>query len=402
VTTTIDALKQTLSTAPDGNITITVGTVTDVVTVADLALALGVRHVPPPPTVLYQGWVGTNATGGLHVRAVAGTSGAILGTLAIGTPVNVFSDTPKVANGYTWLHIGISGLDGWSAEQFITKTNPNPPPPKPAGNRIGLHVLEDGIVDAQTFIDATNPPCMAYINAIDAANKAVASGVPWVVFRSVPGPDGDRVSIPEDDPALSYNTGRQTVQSRWGQFSNLDKRVKIQITNEPAWNPGHDAFWRGVMDELEARGYCAAIGAYSVGTPEPVQFSKMVPSLTQAKSNGHCVVLHSYCAPNTPAGQMSPTALQQLYEVRFIRLYAAVPVEARPPLIMSEFAGEFSRGKFQGTDNLLKLCGLYETAISAYDYFVGFCLWTCGVGNWADASINSALPALATWIKGNK
>jgi len=349
---------------------------------------------------------------GLNLRYAPTTLASIVRLLNAGEVLSLTTIPVYDDGSHKWTLVQVSnGVYGWVAGEFLSSTPPNTPtppvvppvtPPKPISNRIGLHVLQDGTVDAEMFINAVHPPSMTYINAIDAANKAVALGVPWVVFRSVPGPDGDKVLIPEDDPTLSYNTGRQTVQSRWGQFSTLDQRVKIQITSERPWSPGHADFWRGVMDELEARGYRAAIGAFSVGTPEPEQWAKMVPALTQAKSNGHCVVLHSYCEPNTPAGQLSPAGEGQYYELRFARLYAAVPPEARPPLIMSEFAGEFSRGKFQGTDNLIKLCGLYGAAISAYDYFVAFNLWTAGVEDWADASINSALPTLATWIKSAK
>jgi hypothetical protein len=90
---------------------------------------------------------------------------------------------------------------------------------------------------------------------------------------------------------------------------------------------------------------------------------------------------------------------RQYYELRYKRLYVAVPPSARPPLVISEFQGEYSRGKFQGTDALINLCTAFEAAAASDDYLIGYNVWTVGsAGGWSDASIDSALPALAQWM----
>jgi hypothetical protein len=67
--------------------------------------------------------------------------------------------------------------------------------------------------------------------------------------------------------------------------------------------------------------------------------------------------------------------------------------------VISEFAGEFKTGQFQGADNLLKVAAAFQTAIAPYSYLMGFNLWTVGsLGGWQASSIDSALEPLAQWL----
>ena len=370
---------------------------------------------------MIKGSAKVNASGGLHLRFEPAVRDNVLATLDDGVGITLLDTQPMLSEGLKWFYVDSSYGPGFVAADYVKVVTaasapaPTPAPvpvkppapvlaPTPTGkHRIGLHVLPDGVAAAQAFILACHPPSVTVVDAPDFANWAVNAGVPYVVYRSVQTANGDDVHVPEDDPATSLAAGRKVIADRWGRFSMLDKRVFIQITNEQGWNPGHNAFWQGVMIECEARGYRAAIGCYGVGYPEPAQWAQLVDALTRAKANGHIVVLHAYGAPDAQPGQMSPMNEQQYFEERFPRFYAAVPDTARPPLVIGEYGGEFSRGKFQGTANLIHLVGLYEAANAPYGYVVSVNLWTAGhngtgPGNWLDACIDSALPELAGYL----
>lgn len=74
--------------------------------------------------------VQTNAN--LNVRATASPTGTLLGTQTSGALGTVIAG-PTVNGGFTWWNINYdTGVDGWSAEDFLNKnTSPTPPPPTP-------------------------------------------------------------------------------------------------------------------------------------------------------------------------------------------------------------------------------------------------------------------------------
>lgn len=382
------------------------GALTMVLAASDLDAALGV-HISK---VLYIAHTFTS----VNLRDKPTVLGALLRTMPINTPLSVYTPIASavLADNHHWVYVRTNdGALGWCAADYLVDDSgkvliASPPPiagNPPKKHRIGLHVLSDGVAAASQFVSDAHPPSVTVVDALDFANWCVTKGVQYVIYRSVQTANGDDVHIPEDDPATSYAAGRQVVVDRWARFAGLRKDVFIQITNEQGWNPGHNAFWLGVMAECESRGYRAAIGCYGVGYPEPAQWVELTEALTHAKQHGHIVVLHAYGAPDAHPGQMSPIGEQPYFDERFPRFYAAVQPEARPPLVIAEYEGEFSRGKFQGTENLIHLVGLYEAANAALEWLVSVNLWTAGhngdgPGNWIDACIDSALPALATWL----
>lgn len=424
---TLDDVRRTVLIADPAGLTDIIVSQSTKLTVrtVDLATALGVTL----PTVAYQAYV---AVHNLHVRATAGVTGTLLRDITFGTQVSVLSTPPQAQDNFNWVQIRTAeGNGGYCAFEYLSKTVPAAPSatavaPTTANSNVtssntssvaavstvggrhksGLHVLQDGVSAALNFAAAVKQtggivPSMTILNDQNIATQLANGLVQRVVFRYVPDGTTETVNLPSDE-AGAIAVGRQWVAGKfsWGGWTGLKgDNIYVQVVNEIPYGRMHYAYWLGVMQELEARGHKAAIGGYAVGNPEPEQWATLTPALRYAAQHGHIAVLHAYCAPNTTPGQLSAANLQQYYEMRFLRFYAAVSADARPPLILSEFGGEFTRGKFQGTGALQSLCAAFETAAASADYLVGYNLWTVGsVGGWGDASIDSALGNLNSWI----
>lgn len=381
---------------------------------ADLATALGVTL----PIVVYIGYVTVH---NLHLRTTPTVSGTLLHDLPFGTAVSVLSTPPQMQDNLNWLQVRLAdGTQGFCAGDYLSRTAPaapvNPPAASPSTpavisaasgkHKAGLHVLQDGVSALLNFATAAKQaggviPSATIINDQMMATHLANGLIGRVIFRYTPDGATETVTLPADE-AGAIAAGRQWVAAKfaWPGWAGLrGDNIYVQVVNEIPYGPMHYAYWLGVMQELEARGHKAAIGGYAVGGPEPDQWAILVPALRYAAQHGHIVVLHAYCAPNTAPGLLSANGNSEYYETRFLRLYSAVPADCRPPLILSEFGGEFSRGKFQGTDALLSLCAAFETAVSAADYLISYNLWTMGsIGGWGDASIDNALTSLSHWI----
>lgn len=416
-------------------IAVTLNGQTLTLTASDLATAIGGNTAPHVASR-------ATTTNRLRLHDSPALAANVLETIEVGGLVAVL-DTPLVAaDGLTWANIRAPGNQtGWCAAQYLTPIlvtgpAPLPPPPQPpaapsetltgsttmsgpmptqpivqpvvpiARRLVGLHILQDGaskaLALAQQLAGAGKPLASAtVINDANLATQLAAGRVGYVIYRYLTG-SGDDPTIPTDSAAaLAY--GQLFTNQRLalpGGWNNLrGSNVYVQIANEVKWTPGHAGFWQGVMQALEAQGRKAAICAYAVGQPEPNEWQTLTSTLQYAMAHGHIVCLHAYCRDRTPPGQLSAAGDQQYYELRFPHLYGAVPDNARPPLIISEFAGEFKTGQFQGADALLKVAAAYQNAIAPYPYVIGFNLWTVGsLGGWQGSSIDGALDSLAQWL----
>ncbi|HEV2210257.1 MAG TPA: hypothetical protein VG167_15880, partial [Verrucomicrobiae bacterium] len=87
----------------------------------------GAAVMPPPSTKFVIG-DRVQVTASLNVRSVPSTSGTLLGTQPVGA-LGTVTGGPTNANGFNWWNINYdTGVDGWSAENYLVKA-PAPPPP---------------------------------------------------------------------------------------------------------------------------------------------------------------------------------------------------------------------------------------------------------------------------------
>lgn len=400
MTDTLDALKAALTKCdPAALVTITLNSQTITLSANLLDQALGVTVNVGGQTTLYIAYT----TDAVNMRAAPATTAPILRTMPHGTPLDVLTPAEAhIANGHHWQYVKtFDGAFGWCAGEYLSQSKPSPQ------NRIGLHILENDRDAVRGYIAAGAIPAgVTVLDDPDMAAELIRDGVQYVILRKF-GADAETINVPPD-AAAAIAFGRQFISEKiagWDGFKAVHSIAHgyIQVANEVPFADRHNEFWLGCMQEADTLGYKLAIGGYAIGQPEPDQWATMAEALTYAKSNGHIVGLHIYCAPNTPAGELSPNGQGQYYEFRPQRLYAAVPVNARPPLVYMEFADAFTRGAFQGTEALLSFVGVYLDASKDFEELVSVNCWTVGsFGGWQDADIDTALTALAKFAKSRQ
>jgi hypothetical protein len=334
-------------------------------------------------------------TAGANLRPTPSLALSPLTVIPKGSEVEVIPLASIDSNGYTWQAIAYGDKAGWVVKSFLANSKPNE---TLAG--YGLHILQGGsageVLNIAKRLAAINKPlkCVTVVNDKELANN-LAPYVQYVIFRSVEGP-GDPDNFKPNESGLDWARNQFTKHDLF----DLDRRVYLQLANEPRWTPNDNQIWIDAMQYANLVNRRLAILSYAVGNPEPDQWIKLASALAFAKQSGHIVNLHVYSAAGTPAGSLSAPNLLPYYEGRFIKFYESVPEASRPVLVLSEAACEFTAGEFQGVDNCVSWAKALYEYIKKYDYVAGMCLWTVGQG-WPKSSIDSALSKLEQLFRGS-
>jgi len=395
VSLTKDQFNQQVQTTPPQNLlTFNAG---------DLQTALGLPYVPVQPTIAWFDVV----VGNLHLRSTAyidpnNPKANIIEGMADGTVVGVLDGGAAiVASGYDWLHVqSPTGRIGYAAKMVNGQPTLIPKSITPTTPRklIGVHCLQDGENAVASFLAAL--PAGYIIPSATVVNEPkiltlLAGRVKYLLYRSTL--NENPPPIP-DDFAAAVQVGRQRATSSLAWINTLPKNVYPIDSNERKWSPGHGGFWLGYLETLNANGRKGCIGSYGVGQPEPAQWATMTEALQHAMANGHLVVLHSYCQAGTTPGMLSADTFD--YEQRHVKLFNAVPANARPDLILSEDGHEFSRGLFEGATPLVTYSDKLQQADQQYPWLQSRNKWTFGgeTQGWGTSSIDSAAVPLANFI----
>jgi hypothetical protein len=386
---TLAELRAMLGQAKVGqNATVMVSGLTSVaVLVSDLYKALPA----PAAQTMYVNTPGST----LNIRNAAnGTS--VVGSLAHGTAVSL-SET-AFAGTRVWAHI----TQGWVAYDYLTST---PPVSGSKGTLWGLHVLQGGasgsVLPMAQELKAHGKPLsvVTVVNNIELAN-ALVPFVQYVVFRYVP--DNGNSANPNYPPVITEQFGYEWMNLQWVHYVGLNSAVYVQPCNEAIWAKNDCQFWIGVMKYLEDKGRKGAIYADAVGNPTDDEgtsrfekWADRIPSHRYARAHNHIVVMHLYSGASTPPGELSNETLRPYFEGRPAALYASVPADCRPVLLITEAARELSRGLYDGEDNTIRWFEAFLRYMKPLPEFAGACIWTAGnLGGWETSSVDSALPRI--------
>ncbi|MFH1085160.1 MAG: hypothetical protein V1772_05310 [Chloroflexota bacterium] len=172
---------------------------------------------------------------------------------------------------------------------------------EPSGrSKIGLHVTRNGDPEIMKFIIAAQPAVVAAVGDLGwlAEVKAVSPGT-MTLGRVIEG----RQAF-EGDPA-------QQARAFVGALAET-YRLNLGVDYWLGWNePVIDEIWQMqwyaafeaerivAMAEL---GLKTAIGSFSTGTPEPLEFGAFLPAIRVAKQHGAVLALHEYSAPTMRDG----------------------------------------------------------------------------------------------------
>lgn len=153
-------------------------------------------------------------------------------------------------------------------------------------------------------------------------------------------------------------------------------------------------FFIALMDLAERDGFRLAHYACSTGNPpDQAAAAEMIDCLRETMRRGHYLSLHEYGGVGTSISTLRGT--EPFHALRHRWLYAQMPVDARPNIIISE-CGQDAGYEFAGAPAFVEDFAWYDTQLEQTDYVQACAAWT--LGNWHGANFQDALPALAEYI----
>lgn len=320
---------------------------------------------------------------------------------------------------HTWQYVKSDRLGyGWIADELIqdidsTIPAPNPVPTQPPSlpyapaipatqTRIGLHVGSQAPSDtliamAQRLYTAGKPMAiMTVITDWMLANRL--SPYVDVMFRMVWG-DSELYNNSKLDGMTieqSAQYGRDLYNGAHHTINTAAYGAKwLKLVNERPFHATRgNSFWIAMMQEAEKEDRKLAIFGDSMSTPTIEDWQLRKPALAYAMKNGHAVTLNQYgpYSNNKPASIPVSTDLEyQWYGQHPFNLYASVPEDCRPLLILGETGSSDSMNKREY--NVSIDAQNYDRKTRQYPYFKGFSYYT--VGTWygyPNACIDYAIP----------
>jgi len=199
---------------------------------------------------------------------------------------------------------------------------------------------------------------------------------------------------PNDFP--SARTAAETYYSlvlpTWLSHSQVDVWETFnEFSSDYGWQGD---FFIEMMKLADRDGFTLALYAFSAGNPplDSTTINEIAPALRYAATHGHYLSLHEYGG----VGAGNPDTLRgSTLALRYRQLYATLPTDARPRLIISE-AGQAAGFEFIGVQPFIDDLGWYDLQLAEDGYAVGAAMWT--LGNYQHANFQEALPALADYI----
>lgn len=203
--------------------------------------------------------------------------------------------------------------------------------------------------------------------------------------------EGDPVKNATEWLTKTKDSHNRTLLQNWA----LNKADWHDPLNEPVPDIQVKAEWFNTwmltaLELAHQNGFKIAYGSFTTGAPELNVLQYMLPSMRLAKLYGAILSLHAYWEDADP-GKEKDNAL------RYREIYAALPEEARLPIIISEASSGNGYGKGAGltgqawVDNM----ALYDTELMKDPYVLGACGFQLGG---QESNLRNALPAYGTYI----
>ena len=191
--------------------------------------------------------------------------------------------------------------------------------------------------------------------------------------------------------------------------------------NEPSVDTVAKMQWLGQFDAARVRilaqnGRKAAIGSFSVGTPEVVRngqplgdyWRAFYPAIDEARAKGGVLSLHEYSAPS----------LQNYYEsgsgegwttMRYRKVYNwfLIPDGRQIPLVITECGidggviGQGQKGwkSYTSVEGYMEQLRWYDSLLKQDSYVLGATIFSLEIPNWQDFDIAPLMPPLTAYVK---
>jgi hypothetical protein len=302
-----------------------------------------------------------------------------------------------------------------------------------SGSRLGLHVSRNSLPGIMQFVRDTHPTVMkgvddvGFLGEVEQVSPATVTVGRFVVEQPNMG-QGDPVARAE--AFVQANLARYQANPDvdfWEGWNEPDSR-------QMDWYAQFEAHRACRMHEL---GFRAAIGGFSVGTPELDDFLRFLPAVRAAQQCGGILTLHEYGAPTFDLWFGSSLPGQPAYPNRGVLAFryrwwyedVLIPNGLAIPLVVSEAGvdGLVALGRREGpvgpgwlefrnwwvsqgltTDPdqfYLDQLAWYDGLAQQDSYMIGFTVYSAGgkdLPGQATYEIGSILPEITAYVRANR
>lgn len=339
-----------------------------------------------------------------------------------------------------------------SREPVIAPTdepaNPAPPPPAPVGTPYVSFIPEPkprrDLGPSKMGIHVARPNSPAILEFVRAAHPAVVKGVDDLGFLAeVKAASPETVTIgrlsvnPQDYNGDPEAVAQYLVAQQLPQLLQHPYVDYWEGWNEP--DPGPERMdWYARLEaervrQLAQHGLRAAVGGFSAGVPELVEFEQFVPAIEAAKAHGGILTLHEYAAPDLtflygdplPGYPTYPDRGPLMFRYRWFYRDVLEPRGLVIPLVISEAGIDGILGNRPGPEGLgwqdfqefwvqqgwgpdgqtafLNQLIWVDNEARHDPYVIGYALFTAGGGRaWDTYELDPFLPRLADYINSQK
>jgi hypothetical protein len=192
--------------------------------------------------------------------------------------------------------------------------------------------------------------------------------------------------------------------------------------NEPSVDTVAKMQWLAQFDAARVRilsqnGRKAAIGSFSVGTPQVVNsngqplgdyWRAFYPAVDEALAKGGVLSLHEYSAPSMKNYyEESAGAGWTTGRYRKVYNWFLIPDGRQIPLVITECGidggviGQGSKGwtSYASADGYMEQLKWYDAILKQDSYVLGATIFSLEIPNWDDFDIAALMPALTTYVK---
>ena len=277
-----------------------------------------------------------------------------------------------------------------------------------ATSKVGLHIVPGRRTGFGTFLQRLVDACvnLAVVKAVDDLSplREVERLMPrtLTVGRLNTATDpatGVTFDLQAFKPGDFHNSAREAAEvywylaaPTWLRFPEINAwELFNEFSSDWGWQ---SSFFIEMMRRANEAGLKLILYAFSAGNPplDSATIAEITPALRYAAAHGHYLSVHEYGG----VASGDPDTLQgSILALRYRQLYAALPADARPRLIVSE-AGQAGGCCFIGTQPFIEDYAWYSARLAEDHYVVGVAAWT--LGNWGSANFQDALPALSDYL----
>ncbi len=334
------------------------------------------------------------------------------------------------------------------ATEEPTEAAANPPPPAPVStpyvSNIPDYTPRPELGPSKMGIHVARPNSEAILEFVRAAHPAVVKGVDDLGFLAevkAASPETvtvGRLSVDPQDYGGEPEAAAAALVAR--QLPQLLQHPHVDYWegwNEP--DPNLDRMdWYARFEaervrQLAAHGLRAAVGGFSTGVPELVEFELFVPAIEAAKAHGGILTLHEYAAPDItflygdplPGYPTYPDRGPLMFRYRWFYRDVLEPRGLVIPLVISEAGIDGILGNRPGPEGLgwqdfqafwvaqgwgpdgqtafLNQLQWVDNEARQDPYVIGYALFTAGGANaWRSYELAPFLPRLAEYVLSQK